>query len=424
MRELNRKISLGVAVTVIILAVALTISATMMLAMKHFSSLVSDVGQRQAMYDYLDEIDSAARGQYTIDEEVLRLALAEGYLEGLNDPYAAYLSAAEYKEVVSEQAGNHTGFGLQLIVDADNQLVVSHVEPNSPAALAGVKAGDVLTVMDSVPLTGASHMAVTERLANADKLRLTVTRAGVASTMELTANTYTNVSVEGRLVQETVGYIRIRSFNSLTPLQFKNTYNDLTQQGALYFVFDVRGNEGGSLEAVQEILAYLLPSGPYAACVKKNETETYTASDMYAMTAPTVTLVNGNTTGEAEFFAGVLQDMSKTQLVGTSTAGKAAAQAYFSLASDKAAVRLTVGELKLIQSDTTWKESGLLPDKTVDLAYDKLMKFELLSETEDDQLAAAIAWLKSNQSVSLMNNTSVTTATQTTGTGTTTTTVK
>lgn len=396
---MNRKVSLGVAVTVVILSVALTISATMMLAMRHFSSLVSDVGQRQAMYDYLDEIDTSARGQYTIDEEVLRSALAEGYLDGLNDPYAEYLTAAEYTAVQNELAGNSAGFGFEIIVSNSNELVVSYVVQNSPAALAGVKAGDVVTTVDEETVTGASYAAVQGKLGSAEKLMLTVEQSGVPVSVELIANTYTSVSVEGRIVEENVGYIRIRSFNNLTAMQFKNVYNELTKNGALYFVFDVRNNQGGSTAAVQDVLGYLLPSGPYVTCVKKSGTETLKASDPYEITSPSVTLVNGNTVGEAELFAGVLRDMGKTRLVGTSTAGKAVLQEYFSIASDKAAVRLSVGSLNLFNDGGTWQDVGLVPDETVDLSYAKLLRFELLTAEEDDQLQAAAKLLKTNQLV-------------------------
>ncbi len=404
---MNRKVSLGVAVTVVILAVALTISATMMLAMRHFSSLVSDVGQRQAMYDYLDEIDTSARGQYTIDEEVLRSALAQGYLDGLNDPYAEYLTAAEYAKVQSELAGNSVGFGFSLFVSESNQLLVSYVVQNSPAALAGIKAGDVVTAVDEETVTGASFAAVQGKLGSAEKMMLTVEQSGVPVSVELIANTYTNVSVEGRIIEENVGYIRIRSFNNLTPMQFKNVYNELTKNGALYFIFDVRNNQGGSAAAAQEVLGYLLPSGPYVTCVKKTGAETLKASDPYEITSPSVTLVNGNTVGEAELFAGVLRDMAKTRLIGTSTAGKAVLQEYFSIASDKAAVRLSVGSLKLFNDGNTWQDVGLIPDQTVDLSYAKLLRFELLTAEEDDQLQAAATLLKSNQ---LINATTTTTA--------------
>ncbi len=415
---MNRKVSLGAAVTVVILAVALTVSATMMLAMRHFSSLVSDVGQRQAMYDYLDEIDSAARDKYTIDEELLRTALAKGYLEGLNDPYAAYLSAERYKAVQSELAGNYTGFGFEVTVSADNQLTVSYVAETSPAALAGIQKGDVVTVLDKEAMTGASYTTMADKLDNGQTMMLTVTRDGEESAVELVANTYTDPRVEGKIVENTVGYIRIRSFNNLTAMQFKNVYNELTRQGAHQFVFDLRGNPGGSLAAVKEILGYLLPSGPYATCVQKNATETYTATDPYEMTARSVTLVNGDTVGEAELFAGVLQDLSKTTLVGNSTAGKAVVQEYFSLASDKAAVRLTVGEILLMKSGKNWKDKGLMPDRLKDLSYDKMQRFDLLAYGEDDQLKAAVDALFSNQSVTTPENSTTTGTTTATGTAT------
>ena len=417
---MNRKVSLGAAVAVCILAVALTISATMMLAMRHFSGLVSDVGQRQAMYDYLDEIDSAARGKYTIDEELLRTALAKGYLEGLDDPYAAYLSAEEYKRVQNELAGNYTGFGFQVTVK-ENKLVVSYVAETSPAALAGIKKGDVVAVVDEEPMSGTAHSTMIEKLANSEKMLLTVSRDGTESAMELTVNTYTDPGVEGSVVQDTVGYIRIRFFNNLTAMQFKNVYNELTRQGAQYFVFDLRNNTGGSLAAVKDILGYLLPSGPYATCLQKNGSETYTASDPYEMTARSATLVNGNTEGEAELFAGVMQDLSKTTLVGTSTAGKAVVQDYFSLASDKAAVRLTVGEITLMKSGKNWAEKGLMPDRLKDLSYDKMQRFDLLSYGEDDQLKAAVELLGSNQNITTPDNNATTATTTTTGSAETTT---
>ncbi len=414
---MNRKVSLGVAISVVILAVALAISATMLLAMRQFSSLVSDVGKRQVLYDYLGEIDAAARAGYTIDEDLLRREVAEGYLAGLNDPYAQYLSAEEYSEVQSELAGNRTGFGMEIIVSDDNELLVSYVEVNSPAALAGVTAGDALVKVDEEEVTGASYTAVEGKLGTAEKLLITFKpTTDLESTVELTANTYSHNCVEGEIKQDNVGYIRIRGFDSLTALQFKDMYNDLLGKGAQYFVFDLRGNTGGKLEAVQEILGYLLPSGPYVTCEKKTGTETFSATDPYEMTAPSVTLVNGSTTGEAELFAAVLQDLGKTRLVGTSTAGKAVVQEYVTLLSDKAAVKLTTGTLYCINSGESWQTTGLLPTQTVDLSYSKLMRFELLTDTEDDQLQAALKLVKSTQSAvpSTTTTTASTAATTTT----------
>lgn len=418
---MNKKVSLGVAITVVILAVALTISCTMVLSMRYFSSMVSAVGQRQAMYDYIDEIDSSARQYYTMDEEKLRAALAQGYVDGLGDAYAEYLTAAEYKAVQSKLAGECTGFGLTVTVSKDNQLVISTVDANSPAALSGIAEGDILLAIDGEVLNGSLYTTVESKLASSEKLTLSFSHEGIQSAVELTANVYTAVSVESRMLNETMGYMAIHDFNNLTPLQFKNAYNELTQQGAMYFVFDVRNNAGGSLDAVKEILDYLLPRGPYAVCQRKSDREPFTAEDTYEMTVPTVTLVNGNTVGEAELFAAALQGLSKTSLVGTTTEGKAVVQEYFSIDSDKAAVRLTVGTLSLLHNGETWMNTGLYPDHMVDLSYDKLVYFDLLTDAEDTQLQKAIDVLKYSNVVSLESDNTTRSTTTTTDATTTTT---
>ncbi len=407
---MNKKISLGVAIAIVLLAVALTVSATMVLAMRQFSSLVSDVGQRQAMYDYIDEIDSAARKDYTIDEEKLRAALANGYINGLEDPHARYLSADEYQKVQAQLAGNRTGFGLT-VTAKDTELLVLSVDENSPAALSGIKKGDVITAVDGEAATAASYAAVQAKIEYAEKLIVTVKQGTTPTAVELSANTYTVVSVTGRLVLESVGYIRINEFNNLTALQFKNVYNELTQQGALYFVFDVRNNAGGHIEAVKEILGYLLPTGPYVNFAKKDGDTKFSATDTYEMTAPSVTLVNGNTVGEAELFAAVLQDFGKTRLVGTSTQGKAVVQEYVTIQSDKGAVQLSIGQLSRIHKGDSWKDTGLLPDQTADLEYNKQLYFNLLTDEEDTQLQAALTLLKSNTYLPVVNATNQTTTT-------------
>lgn len=382
------------AIAVVILAIALTVSATMVLAMRHFSSMVSNVGQRQAMYDYIDEIDSSARQFYTIDEEKLRAALAQGYINGLSDSYAEYVSAEEFQAIQNKLSGNRTGFGLQVTVSRDNQLVVSTVDANSPAALSGIEVGDILLTIDGEEMNGALYNTVNSKLNSAEKLLLSVSHSGLQSAVELTANTYTAMSIESRIIDGNIGYIAISDFNNLTPLQFKNAYNQLTQNGATHFIFDVRNNSGGSLSATKEILDYLLPRGPYATCERKDEKDIFTAEDAYELTVPTVTIINGNTVGEAELFAAALQDLSKTKLVGTTTEGKAVVQEYYSLDSDKAAVRLTIGMLSLMQSGKTWADTGLYPNSMVDLPYDKLIYFDLLTDAEDPQLQRAVEMVR------------------------------
>ena len=302
---MNRKVSLGAAITIAVLAVALAISATMMIAMRLFNSRVSDISQRQVMYNYLDEIDYAARQQYTIDEAKLRDALAHGYLDGLDDPYAEYLTADEYQTVATELAGTHVGFGFQIVKTTEpNALVISYVEENSPAALAGLRMGDTLVSVNGTAVTGDSYTPVKGLIATEQELELKIRQNDIDAEVKLVSNSYTYVSVQGRIVQNSIGYIRIRSFNSGTAVQFKAKYAELERQGARSFVLDLRNNKGGSVDAAREVLGYLLPSGPYINCTTKNGTKAFSTSDPYEMTVSAVVLVNGETTGEAELVAG------------------------------------------------------------------------------------------------------------------------
>lgn len=395
---MNKKVSLGVTITLVIISMALTLSVTMVVAMRHFSFMVNDVGQKKEMYTYIDEIDKKARNNYTIDEEVLRAALARGYIDGLNDPYAAYLSTAEYQQVQVRQSGSMTGFGLEIARSRENQIVITDVFKGSPAAQSGIQRGDILTAVDGTAVEPDAVEQLRQQLASAGKVLLSVKREETENAVELTSNTFTLASVEERMIG-TIGYIRIREFNSTTPEQFKTAYTSLVEQGAVHFVFDLRNNGGGTLDAAKEIVAYLMPRGPYVHFTAKGEVTTFTAEDSFEMSVASVTLVNDKTAGEAELFAGVLQDFNKTIVVGTHTAGKDTVQQYYSLDSDKSAIRLTSGALSLVQSGKSWAEEGIVPNQLVGLTSEQETYFELLTDEEDPQLQTAIGCLDTAQPV-------------------------
>ena len=112
---MNKKVSIGVTLALIIISVALTVSITTVVAMRQFNNIVNDVGKRQVMLDYVTEIDKLVREHVSnLDEEKLRTALAQGYIDGIDDPYAAYLTADEYATELSAKEGKVTGFGVEL----------------------------------------------------------------------------------------------------------------------------------------------------------------------------------------------------------------------------------------------------------------------------------------------------------------------
>ena len=390
---MNKKVSLGVTLTLIFISIAMTLSITMVVAMRHFGTMQSDLQQRVKMFDYLNDIDKTARQNYTIDEEKLRAALSKGYIEGLGDPYAAYLTASEYLAAKNKDAGSQTGFGLEAALSEEGAVVVTRCDAGSPAALSGVQKGDVVTAVDGEAIAEVEFPTVQSKLRESSKILLTLSRGENSFAVELSSNTYTAVSVESRMAGP-VGILRIRSFNKETPAQFKTAYKAMLEQGASALLFDLRDNEGGSLEAAKEVIAFLMPRGPYAKYMAKNETVTFMAEDSDEIQVPSVTLVNGGTAGEAELFAGVLQDFNKTQVVGTVTAGKNQVQELVPIETDKSAVRLTVGSLSLIQSGSTWKDGGIQPNKVVDMPESLVPYVSLLTDDEDPQILAGRALLE------------------------------
>lgn len=391
---MNKKISIGATVALIIISIALTISVTMVVAMRVFNSSLNDLNKRQVMYSYIEKVDGAVRQNYfgSIDEETLRAALAQGYMDGIEDPHAAYLSATQYKAQMKTNAGQSTGFGLEIMESTNGQIVVSAVHKNSAADRAGLQKGDVIASTDGAQ-EKESLASIRQKLNTAEKILVSFTRGNETKAVNLSANDFTLVSAEGRMI-DTFAYIRIRAFHDNTMEQFKKVYTSLEAENPSGYIFDLRDNTGGSVEAAKEMIAYLMPRGTFATLTDKDQkTRNLSAEDTYQMEAPSVTLVNSRTEGEAELFAGVLQEFGKTTVIGVKTAGRSLVQAYYPISTDGSAVKLSVSALSLVRGGA-WEGTGIKPDKIVSLPSDKEARLLLLSDAEDSQLQAAIAALQ------------------------------
>ena len=389
---MNKKVSIGVTISLVVVAIALTISVTMVVAMRQFSSMVNDVGKRQVMFDYITDIDKLVRQHFSnIDEEKLRTSLAKGYIDGIDDPYAAYLTAEEYKVELEAREGKITGFGIEVTRAKSGEIIISGLEKNSPAAAAGLQKWDVVTAVDGTPIDEVGLSTLREKLAGSKKVIITYDRDGTPQALEISASLFAMVSAEGYMINDTTGYIRINAFNDTTLDQFKGVYTSLEQSGAAHFIFDVRGTAGGTLEAASGILEYLLPRGAYAQNVdgKNGDITTLSAEDNYEMSQNAVTLINENTSGVAELFAGVLQEFGKSSLVGTKTMGHGKIQQCYTVASSGAAIKLSVSSVALLKGGAI-EGVGVTPNHVVELTTEQIMYFDLLSEAEDPQLQTAV----------------------------------
>lgn len=402
---MNKKISWGASLSLMIIVVAVTVCVTMLVAMRRFNAQVNELSNRQTMYNYIADVDNAVRQNYygVIDEEVLRRSMASGEVGGIGDKYAAFLTNEEYSAAQEALSGQSTGFGMEVALDEEGRVVLSAVQRGSTAYSAGLQKGDVVTALNKTALGDDGLSKVRTALDSAASLILTVNRDGKETAFELSAAAFTRVSVESRLADQTA-YIRIKSITDATPDQFKSAYSSLKEQGATNLVVDLRGTGSGSPEAAKKLLSFMLPYGLYGYYVDNNGTTELRAEDSAKLDMAAAVLIDGGTTGEAELIAAALKQANQATLVGTRTAGCSMVQGYFPLTSDNSAVRITVGEFQLLNRKG-WEGVGVMPDVEVAQTANPEVSIDLLKPSADAPLQAAIAALNSDTTTTTVTTT-------------------
>lgn len=395
---MSKKISLGVAATIAIIAMAVTFSLTMVVSMKMFNTTVSSVKNKERQYNKLSEIDRFVRaGEYfTIDEDTLNDRLAAGYMNGINDKYAVYYTAKEYSEKQSVEKGTLTGIGVAVVNDASSGYArIIRLYDNSPAAEAGMQVGGFITAINDESTRNITSTArLTSKLLGEEGTTTTITYLTPdrqEQQLNLVHSNYKTPSIYTRqMVADTCGYIRIDAFTSSTASEFKAAVDELLQQGANSLVFDLRDNTGENLNAALVAADYCVPSGEIAKQQDRDGNVTVLRmSDETEINVPIVCLVNGSTAGSAELFANALRKMAGATLVGTKTAGKGVVLSDAQSFSDGSAAYITVG-LLLDNEDQTWNEEGLRPDIDAALSVDEQNAYYDYTLDTDPQISKAV----------------------------------
>ena len=395
---MSKKISLGVAATIAIIAMAVTFSLTMVVSMKMFNTTVSSVKNKERQYNKLSEIDRFVRaGEYfTIDEDTLNDRLAAGYMNGINDKYAIYYTAKEYSEKQSVEKGTLTGIGVAVVNDTSSGYArIIRLYDNSPAAEAGMQVGGFITAINDESTRNITSTArLTSKLLGEEGTTTTITYLSPdrqEQQLNLVHSNYKTPSIYTRqMVADTCGYIRIDAFTSGTASEFKAAVDELLQQGANSLVFDLRDNTGENLNAALVAADYCVPSGEIAKQQDRDGNVTVLRmSDETKINVPIVCLVNGSTAGSAELFANALRKMAGATLVGTKTAGKGVILSDAQSFSDGSAAYITVG-LLLDNEDQTWNEEGLRPDIDAALSVDEQNAYYDYTLDTDPQISKAV----------------------------------
>lgn len=395
---MSKKVSLGVAATVTLIAMAVTFSMTMTVSMNMFNNTVSSVKNKERMYNKLSEVDRYVRANeyFDINDDTLNDTIASGYMLGISDRYARYYSAKAYSERVGLANGRLMGIGVAVVKDPSSGYArITRVYDNTPATNVGLEVGGFITAIgDTSTRSMSDAAAMTSALLGEEGSTVSIkylTPLREEQSFEIIHANYTSPSISTvRLMDNGAGYLRIDSFTSGTAVEFRNAVNSLTNQGATSLIFDLRDNSGENLNAALLATDYCVPSGLIAQSQDKGgNVADLRMSDENEITLPMVCLVNGSTASGAELFANALRKMAGATIVGSTTAGKGVLLSDPQSLSDGSAVVITVGIL-LDNEGKNWNGTGLTPDVDASLTNDEQSSYYDFTVDNDPQITKAI----------------------------------
>lgn len=386
---MNKKISIGVTISITALAMAITCIVTMTFSQNLFNSKVN-VKQRTE----LNEIENYVRANYInpIDETALTQAISKGYINGINDKYAKYYSPSEYKEEKLSDAGLLVGLGFTVAPDESGYIKLVKIEENSPASEVGLNVNDIIVAVngEDVLKKGYTQSLSSLKGEEGSLVNITVRRDGTDSEYQAVRRKLTINSVSSKMLSNSIGYIAVSGFNGNTPDQFTQAVTHLKDNGAKGLVIDLRNNGGGLLDACEKMINYILPKGEIATATYKDGTKKVIVEtdDTHQVNLPISVLINGKTASAAELFAVALRDAGKASLVGTNSYGKAVMQ-YTTELSDGSAIKVTVASIETSKTPN-YEGIGIKPNFEVKLTQTEEQNFVLLDEKTDPQLKKAM----------------------------------
>ena len=396
---MNRSVALRGGVVALILVVGFVAGVYVDQAYPEF---VPYFGHRSVSKVDLSEVQQAARliqADY-VDSKVNTTKLSQGSVQGLvsslGDPFSLYFDPTQFKRLQDSYQGRYTGIGVYLSFSTASYPVITGTVSGSPAAEAGIQAGDQVIKVGDKDIKGITADQATALIQGPEgsKVTLTILRGAQTMTFTVTRAQIQVPTVRSAMVGNRVLYVRIYQFGSQTSTEFSKALKD-GLPGSSGMVLDLRGDPGGFISAADDVITQFVTSGETFETRGRSGTDRHQVGSQHAApTMPLVVLVDANSASAAEIVAGSLQVHSRAKLVGTTTYGKGSVQQDFVL-TDGSDIHLTV-ERWYLPNGVTIDHKGLNPDVTVTLAhptdsYDVTQPS--LGYSKDTQLNAALTLL-------------------------------
>jgi carboxyl-terminal processing protease len=360
------------------------------------------IGHRSVGRVDLAELQEAARliqANYVdskFDATKVSQGSVQGLVKGLNDPFSTYYDPAAYKRLQQNYQGHYSGVGIYLTFNSAGYPTINGTVPGSPAATAGLKAGDQIIKVGDKDISGITADQATALIQGpaGTQVTLTVQRGTQTLTFTMTRADIEIPTVRSTVLGNRILYLRIYQFGSKTSADFSSALK-AGVGGANGVILDLRGDPGGFVSAADDAITQFVASGETFETRGRGSVNKHQVGGTHlAPTVPLVVLVDANTASAAEIVAGSLQVHHRAKLVGVKTFGKGSVQQDFQL-KDGSDLHLTV-ERWYLPNGQTIDHKGLEPDLTVTLAnagdaFD--VQQSSLGYAKDTQLNAGLALL-------------------------------
>ena len=345
----------------VLLAFIIFVGGAIGITYKHMLDLVGGKDDFDEAKRYI-EIKDVVQDQYIDDvsRQTLGDYAAAAMVSGLADNWSYYMSADEYKTYQLNSANEYSGIGMSIMKQDDGSFQVVSVNADSPAGLAGLGAGDVITSVDGEDITNMSLDEARKLIRSKMNGKFTL-GLGRKNSIEVDCSSVYQSAVNYRLEKTEAGYVQILNFEAGSGDDAIAAVEDLLNQGAVALCIDLRGNPGGLDTECAKFLDYLLPNGTLFIETDKQGNEKVTTSDGMCIQLPMCVLVNAETFGEAEVCAAVLQEYQWATVLGEATTGKTRTQETIPL-EDGSALRLSTGTYLTGNRTDISAKGGIVPD--------------------------------------------------------------
>lgn len=388
----------GIITSVLVTVILLVAGSFVFLRYADVYSIIAQIsGQGSSTVKLESILKSVVKGHINkLDEEELVDAAIKGMLNAVDDPYTYYLTADEYDSSFASKNPTFTGIGITVNTqDSEDSIIITEIYKGSNASEVGMQVNDEIVAVNGIRCTADNKSELLDNAKGEEGTTVEITVRRGTEELDFTVERRT-IRVElavSHIYNDSIGYIRLRSFQAAAEEDFEKLLDELIAQNISGLIVDLRGNGGGYKNVAVNLVDHFIPKGCVYTSVNNAGAVSSDTSSGNMINIPFVILVDGNSASASELFAGAVQDHGSGKLIGAKTFGKGIVQYTYRL-SDGSYYQYTA-ETWLTPNGRAIHGEGLTPDIVVELDADVTAYIDshptLIPSTEyDKQLEAAI----------------------------------